>query len=206
MNRKFLIGISVFTILSALTWRYLIHRPHVAGIKGEIYDQLAQLAGDETSKLLDNRGSVVIVQWDATALGIPRYDDPIAQYRKRLETHGINTAAVEIIKLKRGTNVPALQFAEIVRRHLSADAIVLIGPAYGLKVRDIAALPAPLPKLVSVLAFDVKLKPLFDQNLLALAIVGASFIDKEEAGAGPFMVVHPSDAHTLPVSTNLTDE
>ena len=203
MNRKLLLGFSFALLLGVGTWRYWSHRPQVTRLQGEFYDQLAQLAGDETSQLLGNRGSVVVVQWDATALGIPRYDDPIAQFRQRIGTHGLKVAAVEIIKLKRGANAPGPRLAEIVRRHAAADALVLFGGAYGLTVRDIANLPAPRPKLISVLAFDVKVRPLFDQQLLALALVERSFMGETKEGDSPFVVLHPADLATLPVNSGL---
>ena len=206
MNRKLLLGISSCMILGALAWHFITLWPHVAGLKGAAYDQLAQLAGDEAGNLLDHRGSVVIVHWDATALGIPRYDDPIVQFRKRLETQGIQVASVEIIKLKRGPNRPGPRFAEIVRRQAAASAIVLFGGAYGLQVSDIANLPAPRPPLISILAFDVKLKSLLDKQLLALAIVERSFIGPTAVGDRPFVVLHPADAATLPAPPGLPVE
>ena len=198
MNRKLLAGLSIFVIVGTLFWLYRSHRPRAGELKGESYDQLAQLAGDETGKLLGNHGSVVVVKWDATAMGIPRYDRQIAQFRARAGTHGVKVSAVEVIKLKRGVNAPAQRFAEIVRRSASADAIVLFGGAYGLRVRDLAALPSPHPQLISVAAFDTILKPLFERQLLALAIVERGYAGEATAEAGPFVAVHPADVATLP--------
>ena len=198
MNRKLLAAVALVVLGASLGWLYLSRRPHVVPWPTESFDQLAQLAGDATAKLRGNRGTVVVVQWDATRMGIPRYDGPIAQFRERAGTHGVKVVTVATIKLKRGVNTPGPQFAEIVRQHASVDAIVLFGPAYGLKIQDVAALPAPHPRIVSVASFDYQLKPLFAGQLIDWAIIERGWAPKLQAGSAPYVVVTAQDAADLP--------
>lgn len=203
MNRKLLAGLSIITLLAALAWLYLRHRPTVVPFTGPQFDRLGQFAGDEISKLLRNRGTVVIVQWDVTFAGISRYDAQIAQLKSQVASHGIKVSTIETIKVKYQDTTLAARFAKVVSQYSTADAIVLVGPAYGLTVADLAALPSPHPQLMSVLALQTGLKTMFDRHLISLAITDALLAENIKSSDRDFLVLTDKNASELPNRSDL---
>lgn len=206
MNRKLLASLSIFVIFSALAWLYLQHRPTVVPFAGPQFDRMGQFAGDEISKLLGNRGTVVIVQWDATFAGISRYDAQIAQLKNQVASHGIKVTAIETIKVKHQDTTLVARFAKVVSQHSTADAIILVGPAYGLTVADLAALPSPHPQLISILALRTGLKTMFDRHLITLAITDSVLTENIKSTDRDFLVLTAENAGALPNNKELTDE
>ena len=203
MNRKLLAAIAIVVALVSLSWLYLSHRPIVRPLKGAQFDRLGQFAGDEISKLLGNHGTVVVVQWDATFAGIPRYDVQITQFKKQMASHGIDVRAVETIKVKfKDTTLPA-RFAKLVSQHAKVDAIVLVGTAYGLTVADLTALSNPHPQLISVMAFQTELKTMFEKQLISLAITDALLTENLKSTDRDFLVLTAENATALPNSPEL---
>ncbi|MCG3148685.1 MAG: hypothetical protein PCFJNLEI_02130 [Verrucomicrobiae bacterium] len=171
MNRnRFLLALAalLFLLAGGILWYWF--RPAVRQVQGQDSTVLGEFAAAETAKLLANQGRVLVVQLDYTFAGLPRFDGPMTGFRSALRQHGIAVTNLETLPAKRGDSTLSARFTDLVRKNSNADAVVVFGGAYGLSLDEFAALPAPRPKLISVLAFDGRLKPLFEAGLVHLAI------------------------------------
>ena len=199
MNRKLVTIIASLVIVAALAWLYLSHRPTLVPFTGPQFERLGQFAGDEISKFLENHGTIVIVQWDATFAGIPKYDAQIAQLKHQVVSRGVTVSAVETLQVTKGNAAASrARFVRLVDQYSAANAIVLVGSPYGLRVADLAALPSPHPPLISVLAFQSGLKTLFDQHLITLAITDALLTENIKSSDRDFLVLTAENATALP--------
>jgi hypothetical protein len=212
LNHPVVALIAILVIVASLATLVFPKRPHSPKANVTPFAALGEILGQETSRLLGNKGDIVLVVDDSDKFQTASDQVRLDAFKKALKKAGQTTVvATENIRVKFGMRnlamgIPADTFADIVRRHPSCDAIVSFSGSPQLKPDDIRQLPARLPKVITFSVDDVNLKQLFRADIVQLAVVPSP---KQTVGApeprtpqewfdNSFRIITPKNVEPLP--------
>ena len=148
------------------------------------YTALGEVAAKATSRLLEDKGTVVLLVSEAdnnapTAIGVAvkAFGDTLKQ------VGNVQVAATEIIKpavpvaVSGAEPLTPRKFAELLSKHATADALVSFIGVPRLTVEQIRQLPNPRPKVVAVVTFNPPTKAMFAQGVVHLAVLARPAVD-----------------------------
>ena len=177
LNRPVVAIIAILVIVVSLATFVLSQRPHFPKANVTPFAALGEILGQETSRLLGNKGDVVLVVDDQDKFQTASDRVRLDAFKKALKKAGQATVvATEELHTKFGmrdlaVGIPADTFTDILRRHASCAAIVSFCGSPQLKPDDIRQLPARLPKVITFSVDDINLKNLFKEDIVQLAVV-----------------------------------
>jgi len=165
------------------------------GSKGDVlkpFQALGTVAAQQTAKLLDDQGLIVLVVPDFAGTPNPSFDAQMSAFKSEIQKHpGINIIGTETIRIglpetagksktlkfiepsaTRGPIGPQPgQLGELVANYSTAKAIVYFVDLPDLNSGDVAALKQQGTKLIAVSDWRPTYKSLFADNLLQLSLV-----------------------------------
>jgi hypothetical protein len=144
MNTKpFVIALLLLAIVGSATWLYLHRAGRTPDIEMGPYVALGAVSGEETGRLLNHKGQVVIIARDYSGGANPVEEAELKAFSAALAKGGVGIVATERFNvppaqiLFSGGTIPSEWFLQVVQAHPKVDALVLL-----------AALP-PLDKTAS---------------------------------------------------------
>jgi hypothetical protein len=150
--------------------------------RGSTFDQyphlaLGRAAANETARLLDGRGRVVVVGWHPGSSRYRLTDQRLRlrEFERALRKHpGLRLLDIELVPLHKihpTTKRMSGVFEAIVAAHPDADVIVSLVGVPDLTDEQLARLEDGLPQFVVVTDLVAGLPAFFERNLVTLAIV-----------------------------------
>ena len=148
------------------------------------YEALGEVAAKATSRLLGDKGKIVLLVSEAdnnasTALGmaVQTFNDTLKH------AGGVQVTATETIKPAAAIPVSGAEpltpakLAELLAKHVTADALVSFVGVPRLTLEQMRQLPQPRPKVVAVVTFNPPTKAMFAQGVLHLAVLAEPVAD-----------------------------
>jgi ABC-type sugar transport system substrate-binding protein len=137
---------------------------------------LGEVTAQETAKLLDNKGSIVVVTRDTSQYPAPEFEVRLKAFQRTAKQHGLTLAATEAARGETDFTDDGLLrsdfYLNLLKKYPDAAAIVsFVGPP-ALSSQQIRALPQKISKLIVVSLADVSLlNRLLRSGVIQVAIV-----------------------------------
>ena len=148
------------------------NRPSSASIAP--FAALGEVTAEETAKLLDNKGSIVIVTRDTSQQADPELEAQLKAFQRTVRQRGLTLAATEAARVEADFTDDGLLrsdfFLNLLPKYPDATAIVsFVGPP-SLNAQQIRALPQKIPKIIAVSLTGTP-RRLLQSNVIQVAIV-----------------------------------
>lgn len=177
MNKKpLVIVLSLAAILGSVLWLYLGAAGRSPRIELTPYRALGEIAAQETGRLLDRKGEVIIVSRDDSGGVDPVLEAQLKHFRAALEKEGVRVAANEKFTVSprevflRGS-VPRDRFFQVLEAHAGAAAFVLFASLPPMDPNDLNRVKQRGAKLVVIGGFRPGDEALLNSGVMHLAIV-----------------------------------
>jgi hypothetical protein len=177
------------------------------------YNALGVGVAEETSKLLGNKGSVLVITEDTIEFKNPAVEGQLKSFKATIQNYEMMTlAAAETFKLTRmermsaGGAIPQDQLLKLLQSHSNIGAVVLFCAFPQLTAQDTAALKQSGTKVIVASACVPGYRKLVESQVINLAIV-PQFEKAANAGTPTtlrgwfeqeFIVVSAANAAALP--------
>ncbi|MDD2710959.1 MAG: hypothetical protein PHV34_23525 [Verrucomicrobiae bacterium] len=216
-NKPVVTVVSILLIIASLTSIYFTQCSGTGTPKLDLtpYQTMGEVTAQETSKMLENKGQIVLMTMDLQKQPNVVIDASLKSFQEAIKKTGVAVKAIEAYSP--GTNdmefmmmesLPPSFYIRTVEKHSDADALVSFLGAPRLTDEQLRALPQKLPKLVAIASFGppFEIKKLFEERVLNLAIVPRMTPpDPNKKPSTPrekfdanFQVVTSADAGSLP--------
>src|SRR5206468_12972375 len=137
---------------------------------------VGRVIAEETSRLLDKRGKIIIVAMEFAK--VPEMRVQIDAFKEALQSIGGGISVKQTYNLETenqpkyglGSGLSGRRYVRIVNKNTDADAIVSFIGAPQLTDEEIGQLKVK-PMMIAEARSASKLKPLFDKQILNLAVV-----------------------------------
>ena len=177
------------------------------------YNALGAGVAEETSKLLGNKGSVLVITEDTSEFKNPAVEGQLKSFKETIQnSKTVTIAAAETFKLKpmermaTGGAIPRDQFVKILQAHPNISAVVLFCAFPQLTAQDAASLKQSGAKVIVASACVPGYRKLVESQVINLAIVPQ--FEKAANASTPttlrgwfeqeFLVVSAANAAALP--------
>ncbi|MGD0651234.1 MAG: hypothetical protein ABSA97_08865 [Verrucomicrobiia bacterium] len=176
-RRTKLILFSIVGIVGGAIWLFVylrgVNRPSTASVAP--FAALGEVTAQETAKLLDNKGRIVVVTRDTGQYPAPELEEQLKAFQQTVKQHpDLTLAATEKVQLDTDITDAGLSpdfYLNLLQKYPDAAAIVsFVGPP-ALSPQQIRTLPQKIPKFIAVSLATVPLKRLFRSDLIHVAIV-----------------------------------
>ncbi len=177
------------------------------------YQALGAGVAEETTKLLGNKGSVVVMGHDTSEFQNAAIDGQLSSFQKTLAKSGLTIAATIKFKLTpmermaTGGAAPRDQFLQVLQSHPNAGAVVLFCGFPPLAGQDYSTLKQSGIKVVVASGYGPGYRRLLESQVIHLAIV-PQFDRPATTGKPPptlrgwfeqeYLVITPANIATLP--------
>jgi hypothetical protein len=178
MNNKILVTtLLVLAIVGSVVWIYLHRADRPPDIQMGPYKALGTVAGEETGRLLNHKGQVVIIAREFSGGANPVEEAELNAFSSALMKAGVGIAATERFSvpssqiLFSGGGVPSERFLQVVKAHPKVDALVLLAtlPPADKTASDL--LKQSGTKIVLISGNSPGSKSLLDAGMAQLALV-----------------------------------
>jgi hypothetical protein len=181
----------VLTILGSSVWLYFALRPDRIDL--DPYQALGEGAAEETAKLLNNSGRLVLVDADFGIYKIlaPTTEAEIKAFKKAIVNTNLKIAAIEKVAIappsmaRTGVFMQPGQISSLIARHPDADAIVLFVGLAGLADLKGGGSDNSKSKLVLVSNYES-----YDKALLQMRAIQLAIVPRVDAGADEDRTIH----------------
>jgi len=169
--------VAVLAVGTAVVAIYLSFGGRSEKINLGTYEVLGAVTAEETAKLLDNKGRVVVVVRDTGPDKNPSVDAELNAFQQTLKKHsGLNVVVERItvtpmLMMSTGGGLPTEQLFKLIEKNTKVDAVVLFFGFPPLNDAEIAALKRTGVKTVVVSSFRPGYQRLLEQNAIHVAIV-----------------------------------
>lgn len=179
MNKKpVVIAIAVLAILGSIIWLYLNRSGRPPRIALDSYQALGEVAAEETSRLLNHKGQIVIVARENRAGANPAEAAQLQAFTSALKKEGkISIAALETFHLSpmeqmsAGGSVPRERFLQVLKDHPKLDALALFVGFPALDQTGLDQLKQSGAKIVVISGYWPDYKRLLAAGWIQIAIV-----------------------------------
>jgi len=141
------------------------------------YEVLGAVTAEETAKLLDNKGRVVVVVRDTGPDKNPSVEAELSAFQQTLKEHAGLSLVVEkitvtpMLMMSTGGGLPPDQLFKLIEKNAKVDAVVLFFGFPPLTDPEVAALKKTGVKTVVVSSFRSGYQRLLERQAIHLAIV-----------------------------------
>lgn len=156
---------------------YFIRSAGAPGIDLDPYAGVGTVTAEETVKLLQGKGQILVIFRDTGADKNPVIEAQLKALRRTLTKHpGVNVASEGIgvapmMMMATGGGVPADLFLKALQSHPNTSAVILFFGFPQLSEPELDALKKSDVKVVAVSSFRPGYKQLFEREVLHLAVV-----------------------------------
>jgi hypothetical protein len=210
-NRKPINVAGGVIILGALTWLYLFFNPRPPDIDERPHKAVGEVLAAEALKLMQPGAKLIVIARTLKPFNVPAADAQLDGLVRTLNKSGVKVSALRTIAVDplRVTSVPPGEFFDLLRQCDENDVIVsLLGPPT-LGADQLAKLGPKRPRVLAVcsgaMPARVDLKTLFDQKLLAAAVlsrvnepVRTTGTDSRPPFEQQFRLITPANISELP--------
>jgi hypothetical protein len=176
-TKKIIFSVVAIIVASIILVIYLIFSSGPSSASVAPFAALGEVTAQETAKLLDNKGSIVVVTRDTSQYPVPGLEVQLKAFQRTVKQRGLTVAATEAARGETDFNDTGLLrsdfYLSLLSKYSDAAAIVsFVGPP-ALSTQQIKALPQKIPKLIVVSLADVPLLNRFLRDgVVQVAIVG----------------------------------
>lgn len=158
MQRNAIIGtIAVLAILAAVTSIFFTGKGSGYNASLKPSGALGEVLAEETAALLNQRGRIVVVEWDLKPDQLPRSSELVKSFKETLKKKkGISIVHSQLIPVEGpilsvlGAGLRASEFLKLSQSYADADAIVSFVGAPLLSRQQLEPLKTPRPKVIVV--------------------------------------------------------
>jgi hypothetical protein len=178
VKRRQVMGwVAIVVIAVALLRLYVFFHPHPDRIDRRPHEQLGSVLAAEAVRALDGGGRLIVISRETSEFEVPAAEAQLDSFLAGIKKAGRTVTALRSVKVDplRPLTVPAGDFFELLKQAKENDVIVsLLGPP-NLSDEQVGKLGPKRPKVLAVcsgaLPFRINLRKVFDQKLLAVAVV-----------------------------------
>ena len=175
-NKPVLVAVAILAIVGSIAWIYFEMPGRRPSIQLEPYQALGQVAAEETVRLLNRQGQIVIIVPETPAGSNPVEEAKLKTFSGVSKKGGLSLASVEKFALPPsarlfGRNVPREWFLHVLQTHPKAAALVLFAEFPSLEQADADQLKKDGVKIILISASRSGAKRLVDDGLVQLAVV-----------------------------------
>lgn len=169
--------VAVVAVGAAAVALYLALAGRSERISLDTYEVLGVVAAEETAKLLDNKGKVVVVVRDTGADKNPSVEAELKAFQQAVKKHANLSLVVERIPvtptlmMSTGGGLPPDQLFKLIERNAKVNAVVLFFGFPQLTDAELVALKKTEVKTVVVSSFRPGYQRLMERQAIHLAIV-----------------------------------
>jgi len=182
-RRKKVAVVAVLVIVASLVSLYITMVPHAPKINRAPFIGLGQALADETTKVIDNHGTVVPVIADYHTAGSTPMTDEWKTFAKEIKKHsGVTLADPVVVKLDETMGEPGISHADfdkIVEKHAQAGAIVLLVGLPMWELKNPLTLPNETLKIIAVHNTSMPAKQYFTSHIVTALITSRMTPDAE---------------------------
>lgn len=178
MKRQWIVAAALVLITIGAVAFYFNRARRSAGINFHPYQALGTIAAEEISRLLAQRGSIVVVLNDPGSEPDPVLEAQLAAFRQTLKQNGsVSIASFERIqmdpmtRMSTGGTLPPDQFRKLIAKTPPPDAFVLFIGFPVLGPNDLSALRETRAKFVVISAALPGYRNLISAGVIQMAIV-----------------------------------
>lgn len=176
IKRPLLVLVSIIIIVVSLISIFFSMRPHRPSINVKPYQGLGEVAAKETIKLVGDRGTIVILNYDNKKAKSPVFTAQLKALKTTLARDSHIT-----IKAEEGVDMQPMMadpmgglsadaFIDLVTKYQDVDAIIsFVGTPY-LKPEHVQRLPKRRPKIISAASFAPHTPELVSDGVIQVAI------------------------------------
>ena len=175
-NKRVIIAFAILAIFGSIAWIFFQMPGRRPRIQLEPYQALGEVAAEETVRLLNRQGQVVIITPEAPAGANPVEEAKLKTFIAVLKRGGLSLASVEKFTLAPsarlfGRSVPRDWFLHLLQTRPKAAAMVLFAEFPVLEPADADQLKKDGVKVILISASQSGAKHLVDDGLVQLAVV-----------------------------------
>lgn len=205
--------IAVVVMAGIAAWLFYKQSDSAPQFDLSAYNALGVGVAEETSKLLGNKGSIVIISQDTSEISNPALEGQLKSFQETVKKNkNLTISAAETFKLTplermaSGGAVPKEKFLGSLQSHPNISAVVLFCAFPQLTAQDAAALKQSGAKVIVASACVPGYRKLVESQVINLAIV-PQFEKAANAGTPTtlrgwfdqeFLVVSAANAAALP--------
>jgi len=170
-------AVAVLAVLAAVIALYLAFAGRPQKINLDTYEVLGAVTAEETAKLVDQKGRVLVLVRDTGADKNPSVEGELKAFQGTLKRHAGLDVIVERIQvppmqmMSTGGGLPTVQFFKALETHAKVDAVVLFFGFPPLTDLELASLKKTGVKTVVVSSFRPGYQRLLERQAINLAIV-----------------------------------
>lgn len=144
------------------------------------YEALGAVTAEETAKLLNNKGQVLVMARDTGADKNPSVEAELKAFRQTLKKHtGISLVterilATPVMMMATGGGVPPDQLFKALETHPDVGAVVLFCSLPALAKAELESLKEAGAKTIVVSSFHPRYRELLEEGVIHLAIAPRS--------------------------------
>ena len=179
-KKPLVITLLLLVIAGSVTWMYLHQTGGSPNIEMGPYNALGAVAGEETGRLLNHKGQVVIIARDYSGGANPVEEAELKAFSATLAKAGIGIVATERFNIPQsqilllGGTIPSEWFVRVVEAHPKVDALILLAALPPLDKTASDLLKKSGTKIVLISSNSSGSQSLLDQGLAQLALVPRS--------------------------------
>lgn len=176
-NKPVVVAIAVLAIMGSVVWLYWHWPGRPPRIQLDSYQALGAVAAEETARLLNQKGKVVIIALDNRAGANPVEAAQLKAFTGTLKKKGVSLKALETFSLtpmeqmSSGGSVPRERFLQVLQAHPKVDALVLFCGFPALDQPDLDRLKQSGAKIVLISSYRPDYQPLLAAGVIHAAIV-----------------------------------
>lgn len=158
MQRNTIIGtIAVLAILAAVTSIFFTKRGSGYNSSFKPSEALGKVLAEETAALLNQRGRIVVIEWDLKPDQLPRSSEQVKSFKETLKKKkGISIVHSHLISAEGppmmvlGSGLSGAGFLQVAEKYADADAVVSFVGLPLLSRQQLEQIKTPRPKVVIV--------------------------------------------------------
>ncbi len=177
-NKPVITVVAILAIVASLTSIVITQCERPPKINLQPFYAVGQVAAEETLKLLNNNGKIVVVVMDTGDFKSKATDAQLQKFNETIKKQaGASVTATEKVKMDMmmmggpEMGLPGDFYIKLLQQHPEADAIVSFVGAPSLTDDQIKQLGDKIPKFVAISNMGMGLKKLFENQVIQVAIM-----------------------------------
>ncbi len=177
-KKPIITAIAILAIVGSIASMFFTQCERRPKVNMKPYLAIGQVMAEETSKLLNNQGEIVVIAMDTKQFKMPTVEAQLKTFQETLRKQGsVKVLAIEPLSMSNmgiigpEMGMPAATFLPIAEKYPNAAAFVSFVGAPALQEEDLARLGERRPKIIAFCSFGMGLKSLFERQIIHVAIV-----------------------------------
>lgn len=166
-KKPLVVKVCLVLITCSLVWLFTRSCSCAPSVGHKPSEALGTVVAEETAKLLQNRGNVVVL-----AVKNRQVSEVEAFQKKLKKFSGMTIAGQEFLEVSGELpTLPGDKILALINRYPNADAVVSFGGCPAFSPAQMDALPQKLPKMIAVCWSTAGVKKLLDVGIVQMAVL-----------------------------------